>query len=134
MKIEHTVTLQNGKNVSITVKIEDNGNVAVKHRGVGNKYHEDGTIWTDIRLLKDETVKAVCSNGSVITETGEHPIKLKDVFRFKIGTREGEWMVKVWKNGKREPDHDYFTDDEEDARNTLDAMKQEMIIKGHTVI
>lgn len=36
----------------------------------------------------------------------------------------GEFVVKCYRNGKRYPDGDYYTNDYQDAKQTMDALKQ----------
>lgn len=50
----------------------------------------------------------------------------KDIWTATLNKRKvaGEYVVRVYKNGKRYPDADYFTTDWTDAVNTKAAMEE----------
>jgi len=49
-----------------------------------------------------------------------------DIWRYNVGRCEdsGEWIVRVWRNGIRYTDADYFSPDKDDAIATMEAMKR----------
>ena len=49
------------------------------------------------------------------------------MFEYRLNTRKnqfGEYVIRCFLDGKRYPDGDYFTDDKQDATDTLNALNQ----------
>lgn len=69
------------------------------------------------------------------SETVKENLESSKNVKFTIKKNDiGEFVVKVWVNGKYDDNKSYFTDDLQDAKNTLLAMKKEYTEKGYNIL
>lgn len=95
----------------------------------------EGMTESDSESVEESTMHRAAARFGSFRDKATKDWPAPDTVKFRIVKNDlGEYVVKVYINGKYQESPTYYTNDLEDAKNTLLAMKKEYMEKGYNIL